>query len=348
MPDVRLRVNGLDYGGWTRVNVVRSLEAIAGTFELRVTERWPQSGGRIPIQSGQYCAVLIDGAPVITGHVDDVEPRYDALHHEVTVRGRDATGDLVDCAARNDPGWWTSIGIVKLAKALCEPFGVPVILGPDLGADPGDYAFGFGLEAGESVFEALERLARIQAVLLMSDGKGSLVITRAGTRRLERTVLQRGLNILAMDATASMKGRFSEYFVYGPAELTLTTLPEPTPDLREGKAVDSLVPRHRPRIVLAEKMGSNDTFAKRAQWELAVRRARGTRLVVTVQGWAHAEGLWEPNVLVHVDDDWVGVQADMLVAQAAYLLDEEGTRAELTLVPPDAYSLIPTIPFPEL
>ena len=78
---------------------------------------------------------------------------YDRGAHTIAVRGRDATGDLVDCSAASKPGEWKDARLEEIASALCEPFGIRVTREVDTGAP---FAR-FRIEEGESVFEAIER-----------------------------------------------------------------------------------------------------------------------------------------------------------------------------------------------
>ena len=63
-----------------------------------------------------------------------------------------------------------------------------------------------------------------------------------------------------------------------------------------------------------------------------------------MQGWRQADGsLWKVNTLVHVRDPFIGHDRDLLISEINYLLDREGTRAEIHVVPPDAFLTEPEI-----
>jgi len=335
MAEVALTVNGQIWGGWTSVRIQRSIEQIAGQFSLGLTERWPGQPDRREISPGDSCTVAIDGRVVITGRVDDVEVSFDGNAHAVTVSGRDATGDLVDCSAEHRPGQWQGRTLLQIASELCRPFGVPVRAEVDIGKAFGDQT----LQKGETVFEIIERLCRHRAVLAVSDGRGGLVFTRAGAARVG-LILQEGKdgNILAARGTFSHRDRFSRYTVLGQAAGSDFTSPE---DNSEPAAVatDPMVRRHRPLIVLAEDQGDGASFAARAAWEARVRAGRARRAEVTVQGWSHAAGLWQPNGLVRLDSPWLRIAADMLIAGVEFTLDERGSTTTLSLVRPEAFEL---------
>ena len=175
-PSVRLEVDGKLYGGWKDIEISRSLEQCAGTFRLSVTDRWPQQSQSRQVPAGASCRVLVNGAPVITGYVDDVEVSYDANAHTYSVTGRDKTADLVDCCPPSTQ--LKGGGLVDLARRWAALFGIQVVV-----AVSGSLATvpNFKTDEGETCFEMFERLARANAVMLTTDGQGRLVIARAGT-----------------------------------------------------------------------------------------------------------------------------------------------------------------------
>ena len=59
-PDLRLRVNGLEFSGWKGARVTRSMDSLCGSFELSVTDRW---SGR----SGPVLATAPASGMVVTG-----------------------------------------------------------------------------------------------------------------------------------------------------------------------------------------------------------------------------------------------------------------------------------------
>lgn len=331
-PDVRLVVDGTLYGGWQTIRIQRGLEQVAGCFELAVTEKWAGQDKLRPIRPGAACRVLVDSEPVVTGYVDDVDIRYDDKEHTVRVSGRDATGDLVDCSAPATQ--WKGRTLADVGRSLCSPFGIAVRAEVDAG---GPFK-SLKSSEGDSVFEVLEAAARVRAVLLTSDGQGSLVITRASSRRVNEA-LELGVNVLSCEAMFSHKDRFSEIEVKGQSAGFEGWSGESAAQPKS-VARDSRVARHRPLTVIAEEQIDGAAAKARAEWERGVRFGRSQRLVYTVQGWSHRDGRWNPNVLVPVRDAFLGIQAERLVTEVALLLDGEGLRAELTLMPREAFERV--------
>jgi len=337
MMDLRLKVDGQLYGGWQEVRIKRSIETIAGSFDISVTERWSGQDTPRPIRPGVACALLIGKQPIITGYVDDVSASYDAGSRTVSVSGRDKTGDLVDCTVAVNfqfPGFT----ILDIAQRLCQPFGITVTADTDVGRKFSTYA----QNPGDSVFNALDGAAKIRGVLLLSDGVGGLIIARAGTQRLP-TVLALGDNIKAASATFSHKDRFSEYTATGHQEVQSgDPFYAKTAFHLTAKSVDPVITRHRPLTMRVDKLIDRAQLQERVDWERNVRFGRSQQIQYTVQGWTYdGERTWPINQLVAVKDEFIGIDADLLIVSTAFILDDNGSRTELTLAPREAYDLVP-------
>lgn len=331
--DVRLEIEGLLYGGWTAITIRRGLEQVSGSFELGVTERWPGQDIPRPIKPGAPCRVLVGGKPVVTGYVDDVAPSYGKEEHSLLVSGRDKTADLVDCSAPSTQ--FAGRTLAQVAEALCRPFGIKVV-----SECSGGKAFRLlKNHEGDSVYETLEAAAKVRAVLLMTDGHGRLVITRAGAGKRVATVLELGTQILDCKAAFSLRDRYSAYTIKGQG-VGLDGW-GPAAAHGKGQARDSRVPRHRPLTIIADAQTEGLSAGERAAWEASVRYGRSRRVTYTLASWMHDSGLWAPGQIVPVRDVWLGIDAPLLVAQVAYMLDDQGTRCELTLQPVEAFQLLP-------
>lgn len=334
---IELKVNGGIFGGWESAEIKVGIEQISGTFRLGVTERWPGQTTPTPILPGFEALVLLDGAPVISGYLDSVEPSYDMQYHTLSLSGRDKTGDLVDCCGVHKTGQWTNRNLFQIAQDICQPFNIPVINQTDVG----DPLPPFNIQEGERAFEALDRMARMRAVLLMSDGLGNLIITRAGQQRAA-TELVEGVNIKAANARFDWKERFSTYTVKGQHQGS-DTAPADAARGPVGNAIDPVIQslRYRPLVLLAEDQGHIASLTQRAEWERNVRIGRANRATITVQGWAHADGLWKPNTLVRLRSPRLYADLDLLITAVTYRLDlANGTTCDLELCRPEAFDLL--------
>jgi len=340
---VELIVNGKRFGGWQQLSIERGIEQLSGAFDLSVTDKWNSPIGPMTadIKAGQDCEVKVSGTTVITGYIDAVRRSYDAGSHEISFSGRDKAGDLVDCSAIYKTGAWVNRKIEQIAADLCAPFGIPV----SVQAATGAALPAFSIQEGETVYEAIERAAKMRALLVISDGLGGIVLTRASTARAPADLIE-GKNILRADGEFNTADRYSDYIIKGQAQ---------GDDNTHGAAVahpsasskDAGVTRYRPLIVLAEDQGGNATFAERALWERNVRAGRGTRATITVNGWAAGGKLWQPNTITRLTSPLLGADHELLITSVRFTLeDSSGALTTLELARPEAYDTIATASAP--
>lgn len=332
MSDLVLVIGNTRHRGWTSVDIRRGLDQVADSFDVSLTERWSDASEPRPVRIGEACHVEIDGARVLTGYVDDVLPSYDAKSHTLVASGRSRTADLVDCStpARS----WSGVTLLEIARQLAEPFGIEVITDVDVGAPFRNAA----IEEGQPLAEGLEQLARIRAVHLVTDAQGRLVITRPGRER-ERTALVLGENIRKGSGRFTLRDRFSEYEVLAqqPGDDNVFGAAAAQPS---GRVSDDRITRYRPTVIVADTAADTAGCQERARWERAKRWGQSRGVTYTVHGWQHRDGLWAPGRQVRVRDRWLGLDDWMLIAGVQYLLDNEGERTEIRVVPPEAYDRI--------
>jgi len=334
MPEVRLTVDGDEWGGWQSYRINLGMQQLAGAFDLRLTERWAGQDSRRALRVGAPCTLHYDGELLITGYLDNVAPTYNAEDHSITVAGRDKTADLVDCSAPATQ--WIGRSLAAVARELCAPFGITVL--DQVGANvpfrslkPND---------GETVFEMLDQAARIRGVLLITDGRGNLVITRAGTERAS-DALRLGQNILSGAGNFDLRDVFSSYSLKGQ---------QPGDDWLSGetaaavlaKASDSRIKRHRPLTLIADAPLDGAGARERVTWERNVRWGRSQSITYSVQGHRQGNGaLWRPNMLTPVFDAYQFLDGEArLITDLTYILDDQGERSDLTVMPREAFDLV--------
>lgn len=342
-PPITLNVAGRKYGGWKTVSITHSIEALAGSFTLSLTERWAGQDKPWPIGENDECAVCIDGVPVITGFVDDVEPGFDASSRSITVKGRDRAADLVDCSAQLGAWSFANVNVLELAQKIAAPYGCGVTLQAGLVASAITIPKKYSIDPGDTAGSALESLCKVAGLLAISDGLGGIVLTRAGTERVG-TVLTEGVNLKSARGRFSSTGRFRTYEVMG-SHKGRDDLSGASAAGVKGTATDMNARAGRVLIVRPDTGVTRETATQRAQWEASVRAARGESLSVVVQGWNESDlfGVWPLNKLVRVRSPTCRVDGDALIAGVTRTHDSGGTTTTLDLRNPDAFSLDPTI-----
>src|SRR5262245_9326968 len=124
MPEqVSIRIAGKAYAGWKQVALMRSLEALCGTFRFEVG---PGRRRGFPIAQGDACEVYAGKDRYLTGYVDALDVRYSKRDHAIALEGRDRAADLVDSGVPDLASEYYQVGLLELGQLLAEPFGVKV------------------------------------------------------------------------------------------------------------------------------------------------------------------------------------------------------------------------------
>ena len=368
-PQFVLTTGGVQYSGWTSLSITSSLEQLAQSFSMQMTDQW--AGGKKPIPISKGDLVNVDYinttgvvTPVTTGYVDEPTLDYDSTRRTLGLTGRAITCDLVDCPAIKVgppvklPGPWKNATIIQIATDLLAPFlgnlqvGAPTIsavYGPNVSVQPGPIPGWVTISPGETVFQVLERLARRLGLLMTTNGAGNLVFDNVGLQVLQTTLVHGGLspNILKCHHSDSLMDRFSHYIVQSQEAGGGSAGDNASPQSHTASAVatDAQVPRYRPTIIQDETGATGKALQARANWEASVRAARANRVVYIVDGWEHSAGLWQPNYLVPVQDADAELQDNLLIATCTYTRsNDDGTHTELTLTPKGAYTPQPLSP----
>lgn len=328
-----LVVGGRAYGGWKSLEISRSLANPAGAFSFTASERWPgQVDGR-PLRAGQDARVEIEGAVVCQGWLTTVEVTLDARTHEVRVAGRDLTARLIDCSHLGALQW-KSRTLAQIAEAMCRPFGIRVSVAPGLALNRIEKVVH---QLGAPPWETLEREARTEGVLFVADGRGGLMLSRPGLGPKVGTILE-GAQPLALRAHFSHEGRHSVYEARAEEPAQALPIEGAQRSYTAAQRRDPAIPGYQPTLILAEGRRTIRQLQARADWEMNVRVARGTRISLTAQGWTSPAGsLWAPGDRLHLRAASINIDDELLVEGVRLSLSDGGTTAELTLIPPDAY-----------
>lgn len=339
--EVMIQVGSTQLIGWQSVSIMRSAEACPTQFVLQATEAYESPSQIIATPGKDQCKVYIGADLAITGWIDRYEIVTAPNQHEVTITGRGLCEDLVDCSAdlAHSPdiknGYVNAANILDLAQKLCKPFGINVRLAA---SDPGREIPGFQVAMGETVYEVLERVARYTGFLVYEDETGTLVLDRVGTMQMASGFQMPG-NI---EAAASLLSADQRYSVYTVVQTAISQFSDVNPmSGLLAEVTDQTLPRHRPLIIVSEQVIPGRNFAQeRANWELARRIGRSQALRLTCDSWRDAAGqLWQPNKLASIEaPPHKLVGQNWIIGTVTFRKGQDGTHADLTLMPPDAFN----------
>lgn len=334
--DVRLLVNGRKYGGWEGVRITVSMERLVGSFDLTAFDRWGGQSEPWAIAEEDACKVEVKDRQVIEGYVDGRSIALSATQRELRFRGKDTPAKLAECSAVLDKWTFRGATVADVAEKVAAPFGIRVSVQPGLALPRPKKKI--VVSPGDSAYQAIEAAARAAGVLVVSDGRGGILITRAGTARASVSLVE-GKNLMGVTVDYDGTDRFHRYLVL--TQVAGTAKASGRHTRVRAEATDPGVRRtDRVLVIRPEKSMTADFAKRRADWEARVRAAKAETVSAVVRGWEQRSGedLWLPNQLVGVHSPSIGVSGEMLISQVEYSLDDGGEVTQLRLVRPDAFT----------
>ncbi len=327
-----MRVGGQVFTGWLQSEVSRSIESLAGTFSIP-TSLIP---GQVPgIKRQDEIQVVVGDEVVITGLVMAAEPFYDDRACGLNVAGRDRTGDLVTSTAIHKGGQWRGAKVDRIVRDLAEPFGITVKVEAELGKALDDFKLAFG----ESRLDAIARACKMRGVLPVPDGRGALLLTKAGTRKAPGEI-RRGKNVISMRGIGTDERRHSEYIVYAQGEVGADF---DAARQRKARAVDPEVRRYSPLVIPADGNVTQADMQALVEHTARVRRGHSQGFEYTLEGWLVNGKPWPINARVPVFDDVAGLQGDeWLICSTRLSVDlQRGATTVVVVRPIEAYDSVP-------
>lgn len=329
--DVILQTAGGSLSGWTSIDITQSLEQASNTFSFSSSDQRQMALFDHAAKLDAACKVLLGTIPVINGYIEKISPDYSATNHEISVSGRDITCDIIDSSAILPNQEMRNVTLAEVARILCAPHGITVDC-----PDPGKPFDVYAINDGETVFASLEQHARQRQMLLYTQGDGVLHIGKAKPEALDLVlkdgdVAGNGVSILSGRAEHDSTQQFGQYTVKSQAERGKTQIRQ---DVKGNH------PRsNRILIVRPEKPNGDEASNDRGQWEAKVRKARGRRATITLQGWECSPGkLWRPRLMPVLRSPRLGFNMPMMVTSTRLHVDDSGgTNTTLELVDPDIY-----------
>lgn len=353
-------VNGLPFTGWLDITAEQSFDKASGQATIKLSE---QPGKPCPIKLGNTCQVLIDGRPVITGHVHEFSGEHDHDSHTMTVVVRDKTQDAIDSTVGPNIRMKSPITLKQIGERTLRAMGLGGIRVIDrLGVPP----FRDGEVVSPSIddrgFQVLDQWAQKRQALWTTDGRGNLVIDRnrrqrapGGVALVKRYEDSPFNNVLRASFRNSDLERHNAVSVNGQKSPNDRKHWEGKPKSERtaqadplqknwGTANDSEVRPQRRLHARGSKGLSGDSPKKAAKWRSSAARKKGFQYTATVQGvYGGARWLWWPGFLVPVIDEHFEIAGDLLIVDVKFKKSwQQGETTEVSLTLPDAYTTEPS------
>lgn len=338
-----LTVNGRAYSGWTSVMVRRLYGGACSDFEFTAAEPLDAAADFASwrITPGDKCTVTLAGILAFTGYVFVRQGSFNPQLHGLMVTGRSLTADAVDSSAPVNGGQYKGYSFEAIASALAQGAGVNLVIkgsSPDL-ARPFPQ---FSIAYGETVFEAVERLARLRGLYITDDANGNWIADVFDPKGASGGQLVEGQNLL--EARASIDGSRSFSIVNIVSQ-------RPGDDHTNGEAardVSATVTNPNARagrrqISLMEEPGSPQDAATRANHETAYNATDLVDCHCVVQGWQSAPGvLWDVGKNYAVKSPMLDLDRTLSSRQVVYSQSAAGSRTTIDLCTPESLAFSAT------
>jgi prophage tail gpP-like protein len=333
-----LNVGGKQYSGWTSVMVRRAYGASASEFEFTAAEPLDASTdfANWRIVPGDLCTITLAGILALTGYVFVRQGSFNSGQHGLMVTGRSLTADAVDSSAPVDGSQYKGYTFQALASALAQSVGVNLTInGSSRSLSlPFDQ---FSIAWGETVFAAVDRLARMRGLHLTDDGSGNWIADVFDPNGDPQGQLVEGKNLL--EARASIDG--SHAF-----NITNVSAQRPGTDHSNGDAcrdnsatvTNPAVRAGRRRMLMLDEPGSAQDCVNAANYETAYNATNLVDAHCVVQGWQSAPGtLWRAGVNYAVKSPILNLDRTLTARQVTYRQSSEaGSRTEIDLCTPES------------
>lgn len=350
MSKIYLEVNGIKYEGFTEISVNSSLENFCSSFSFATTLKEEVSffgnktGGFVnDIKLQNKVKIYIDDILILTGYIEALNLDYDASNHSIVYSGRDIGGDMVDSSIIQST--YKQRNFTLLTKMVLSQNGFSdVKVENKAGLLLLESTEIIKTEKDEKIFEFLDRYAKKLQVIIKINRFGNLEITREDDTIVKNMLINNRTqdnNILSAKLQLTTKDRYNVVNVYSQANNKTHTS---TGISQKGIAKDSSI-RSTRRISLSMNTASqSQTLNTLAQWNVNVRRAKGSRYTCKVVDF-YSERIesillfdlgynqvWQPNTLVDIIDEVAQISGTFLIQGVEFTQSINGSFTTLDIV----------------
>ena len=370
---ITIRINNSIYSNFKSINVALSMETLSGAFDAVATI---DQFSNFPIKIGDNVEILVNDQKVLTGFIEELEPRYSADSHEISLSGRSKTADVIDSSLVDNleiKGDITLKAVIEKILTINSITGINVIEATNI--DPFVKGETISAESGEGLFDIIDKYCQKRQVLATTNGDGDIVLTRSSADNLNAQLIfrtkksltqnitnqlitnqtnflnklsinKRENNILSANAFYSTKNRYYKYIVrtqdnmngINDLGISINGLSSVS---KKGEAIDDLIRTTRSIVISADDANTTETAKNKAIWEANIRKARTFEYTCNVQGFmANNNDLWLPNKLVKVEDNFMSINDFYIIKSVAFNYSLDGSITQIKLVNKNSYTLI--------
>lgn len=315
--------------GWPAFSIVRTLDSCADAFSMTAILNSENSDIESAMTPFRYqdCFVNIDNDRILSGTLEQFTASISESEKSINIQGRSFTGILIDCSIYNIGYQFDGLKISEIAKTLCSPFGISVIVNDDSAVIAEARA-----TPGQTVYEFLNQLASDNGLLLSNDARGNLVIGKYEKGKSVDTIIEGESRLISASGTYDSTNRFSIYQVLQQQD--------GNNDISE-IAEDENIIKYRPKVISGSS-GNSENIEETAKWARALGLAKNVNIEIGLSGWRTTSGkLWDPGdtVILKSPGALIKKESEFIISRVSLKCDvSSGKTTDLTLVLPETFS----------
>lgn len=302
------------YTGWTKGAVVVSMETLANHFNFTGNNRFIEDAENL--KAGEPCSIYHpEGYEVVNGYIDKISTDIEG---NITVSGRDKSGDLVD-SSMVGTGQLDGLSLIEAIAKICEPFGITVT------GESGRTINKFGYGKDDSCADVIRSLATRQGFLVNSDGVGGLVIQTPNPTGKASIALIEGVNII--------KGSNVE-IDYSKIASSYQVLGQSWDNNRPASTFEGTANRYRPSVAITSQRSEYIDCEESAEMLCQYMEGSAQTYNIVISELVYLL----PNTLIELTSGAFGMyQEDLLIRSVQYVMEKGSLITSMVLSPPYIY-----------
>lgn len=338
---------------WDSVKITRSIDSI-DAIDLSAPFDHTAPGFKDNFRPFAYLPIVVsvDGAPLFTGTMVNVDPVVEESRKAIAVSGYATCGVLQDCTApvESMPLEYNNLTLKEIAEALAKPFNV----GVEFQGEPGPAFERVACDLDKKVFEFLTDLAKQRGFIISSNTSGGLLFLKS-TNSTPVAKLDQGLApVISVTPAFNPQDFYTDLTGLAPVEVGKTAAKKTVKTKKDAPKVKAPKPAKkysqfsvsetfevfRPLSFKVDDIDGADleTATKAKQARMLGNMATYDVVVAT---WRDANGaLWSPNttLTLRYPDAMIYDFYNFTIKSITFEKDADSETATLTLALPGSFS----------
>ena len=327
---VTLKTNKTEFKNWSNIQITRSLRAISGKFQLTC---FLSTKENINLNPGDDCEIYYQDKLMITGFIDTLDVTLTANEYQISISGRDKSGNCVDSTCINTNKSFKGSNLIEIATPLVLPFRISIESKTNKAKNPIPLS---SFQFCESIYETIDKLARTIGVLVYSNEQGNLIFADTSSEVIDTLCV--GKNVLEITSSKDASEKFQKYVVVSHSRDANNAVEEV-----KAESVDTSVKSPRIKKIFVRKNSSKEYCQARSKWEMSNHIAKSEQITMTVPDWiTSSKNIWSVNSLVTVQCSQMNLHDNYLINDIEFMIDpDRGFITQIKLVNKNSYSFEP-------